>query len=285
LSFWIFRFSSLSRRQFEHLKAAYGGGRSRLIYSPSRTYSLSDFLPPFAKATLNTNFLPELVISSGSARVLTSNCWGTVYEFSRGADDAFSVFMSPSWANEVEEFVTNGAGNYPEVSGDIDPNTFTGHFGDILLIYKGQTLAHAAVYIDRGLWFEKTGTTSNMAYRLTTKVVEPYQEAEYRSTIIRLGHPTGLRSPHVFLRSTKYSCHDKQLVESKFEDRKYRIRFDRTGLPRLSIIALRRGCGVPLDPWFQYYSKVDPKQNPFDLVCVDPQGPKSGKISPPTIDR
>lgn len=172
-------FAPMTRSQFDALTAAYGG-TGLVPWHEGERYSLADFLPPKMQALLGLRF--EVVTErevpwvresfyeySGESSIYTcSNCYCTVWEVARGkrladaADrDTFCLF----WVGEqaMSALLTDPAYGTVVDEAELRP-------GDVALFFEGhdgwRNLLHAAVYLDSGLYFEKTDTYDEYAWRL-----------------------------------------------------------------------------------------------------------------------
>lgn len=170
-----FRFGKLNRVQFDALKAAYAGDRSAVPYDADREYELIDFLLPKMQALIHTRF-PSM---QRKKDWVSSNCWGTAYDLLRYTRDisVFYVddseirpqFESPDHSTliaEVERDIRNDAPAILDAQDKLQ-------FGDLALLYFGWGLAHAAIYVDKGIYFEMTGSKPHWPYRLTRNLFDP----------------------------------------------------------------------------------------------------------------
>ena len=178
-----FHFGRLHYKQWRQLMQIYGTwhhSRNLGPYQPERDYRLVDFLPPVVQALNHHQFIqetaepahqslpdlrPELTPNSRPTRVvLAANCWGTLYEILRLASQprpqTFTVFTT---AREPIHHLFRRI-SVP-VIGSPQP-------GDIVLIdYFNPTenreyLHHAALVVDRDVFFEKSGAGDDLPFRL-----------------------------------------------------------------------------------------------------------------------
>lgn len=173
------RFSPMSREQFDGLMKAYGGP-GLVPYSSKARYELSDFLPPVVQALIGFRF-PAMIEKNikwvkklledvdGESSIYTqSNCYSTVWEVVRS-----QPFKSPAdkgvfclfWEGEYvfnEEICKE---KYGKVIGADDLRS-----GDVVLFFNRindeyRSLMHAAIFVDKGLYFEKTDSFDEYAWR------------------------------------------------------------------------------------------------------------------------
>lgn len=163
-------FPNISETQFRNLKKAYGFGLSHVTYRKGTTYDLRDFLTPMMQAVLNQRFRDE--INSNYVH-LTSNCWSTAYEVLHTAvpnASSFSVFLQ----KDGRPLVRGVANASPKHAPILKANSLSAvsqvpdlRFGDILFQYDAAgALEHAAVVVDRDIYFEKTAIITESPYRL-----------------------------------------------------------------------------------------------------------------------
>jgi len=174
------RFAPMTKDQFDGLTKAYGGS-GFVPYSPKARYELSDFLPPVVQALIGFRFPP--VIEEGypalkrqaeeynldSTICLQANCYSTVWELVRA-----KPFKTPKdkgvfclfWEGE---YVFNETICKPEYGKVISPDSLQA--GDVVLFFdrindEYRSLMHAAMFVDKGLYFEKTDSDGDVAWRL-----------------------------------------------------------------------------------------------------------------------
>lgn len=169
-------FPGLTQKQFLFLKEKYGNGLSDIKYQNGQTYRLEDFLPPVMQALLNRQFLPEYRGGEdGFRQLLYTNCYITAYAvtLTMAADGSgrndLPVFtashdrMKAVFEDETlfERLPRTTPSNISE------PNA---KFGDIILhkMRGGMRgfIDHVRIYIDKDLYFEKTGPSANDTYAL-----------------------------------------------------------------------------------------------------------------------
>lgn len=189
-------FPSLTKEQYDLLMAHYGG-QNLVPWQPNRAkpYQLVDFLPPKIQALVNRWLYPagepEPRIPQGWRNPYTGydvpvvsidmNCWTTAYEVLRdwgkpfdqligrfafiGGAEALETFSSPkhhSRKTSLPHAVIMG--NDP-VARNRDRQV-----GDLLIIRTKASsmysIAHAAIWIDDDLYFEKTNSGSDEPMRL-----------------------------------------------------------------------------------------------------------------------
>jgi hypothetical protein len=169
-----FEFGRLTRAQWRQLQQAYTVWQNRRLapYDGQRHYTLMDFMPPLMQAVNGYQFHGEqvplpTVISDvshprrGDRAHTLSNCWGTLYEILRTAqDDRAMPYTFMTGPHQIEDWLRQAS---TPVTGPSQP-------GDILLIQhrRGDRiyLDHVALVIDEQLFFEKAGTGDETPYRL-----------------------------------------------------------------------------------------------------------------------
>lgn len=173
------RFSPMTRQQFDALTNAYGGS-GFVPYSETARYELSDFQPPVIQALIGFRFPP--IIEEGYASLkrdaaefnldsdicTQANCYSTVWEVVRAKPfktvkdkGVFCLF----WEGEYVFNETICKAEYGKV---ITPDSLRA--GDVVMFFdrtseKYRSLMHAAVFIDNGLYFEKTDSDGDVAWR------------------------------------------------------------------------------------------------------------------------
>lgn len=169
-------FTGLTQKQFLFLKEKYGNNLSDVQYQEGELYRLEDFLPPVMQALMNHQFIPEFRAGeNGFRQILYTNCYITAYAV------ALTMTADKSTRNDLAAF-TASHDRMKAVFEDealfeklprtrltsiSEPNA---EFGDIILhkMRGGMRgfLDHVRIYIDKDLYFEKTGPSSNDAYAL-----------------------------------------------------------------------------------------------------------------------
>jgi cell wall-associated NlpC family hydrolase len=166
-----FRFGRLRYSDWRYLMRIYGSWHNARLLSPydaRRSYELLDFMPPMIQALDKHRFYMQQtpIIQNNDAKTLAvaqlvTNCWGTVYEILRlaKASKAESPVLFATAADPMLSILRR-VSTSPATS--MQP-------GDILLISHRhrdrEYLDHAAIAIDRGLFFEKAGTGDEVPYR------------------------------------------------------------------------------------------------------------------------
>lgn len=173
-------FAPLSRQQFDSLTRTYGGS-GFVPYSAEARYELSDFLPPMVQALIGLRFPP--IVEEGypalkesaeefnldSTICTQANCYSTVWEIvrarrfkTRNDKKNFCLF----WEGEL---IFNEIICRPEFGRIIAADELQA--GDAVLFFDRihddyRRLMHAAIFIDKGLYFEKTDSDGESAWRL-----------------------------------------------------------------------------------------------------------------------
>ncbi len=176
-------FDNLSRCEWERLRDAYHGAPG-LVYVPGKSYELTDFLPRMVQATVKRSFeeryfnfeegkmVPAVISTNSSNFQFATNCWSTAYEYLSARPDGFKVY----YTDRMESTLTDPRFSAPiktvrdhEIE-DVESTFRDIERDDVLIIYQASTdrLIHVAVVIDKGLFFEKTGPTTDTMYRLVT---------------------------------------------------------------------------------------------------------------------
>lgn len=187
-----------SAQQVHELNRVFGGQTVK-EFTAGQTYSLVDFLPPLVQALNGHRFLvhDEYTKVRKSSGELTereiqtmTNCWTTAYEIARlnspvnaaRSEKSMSVFFISG--PQIERVLKDPKfGKRLNSSAELRP-------GDMILISKraGEIygpnaprptepiLLHAAIFVDTGLFFEKTGVDSQNLYRLVQEqdMMAPY---------------------------------------------------------------------------------------------------------------
>jgi hypothetical protein len=177
LPFWQgslgFQLGRLSYARWQKLTKLYGAWHNVSLlapYSPQRNYELLDFMPPTLQAWDRHRFYAQEQTLSGqdfggvrsplTKIQLVTNCWGTLYE-------ALRLAHEPQVQSPVL-FVT-AAQPMLETLRQISIAVEGEQPGDIVLILHRhgdrEYLDHAALVIDRNLFFEKAGTGDEVPYR------------------------------------------------------------------------------------------------------------------------
>lgn len=170
-------FPGLTLKQFSFLKETYGKGLSDIQYREGEVYRLEDFLPPVMQALMNHQFLPEYrTAEDGSRQLLYTNCYLTAYAVARAmtADGAVKNGLSAFTASQgLVKSVFEDEALFEKLS-RTKPTSIAepgARFGDIILhkMRGGMPgfLDHVRVYVDKDLYFEKTGPSRNDTYALT----------------------------------------------------------------------------------------------------------------------
>ncbi|MFZ2956210.1 MAG: hypothetical protein WA705_04915 [Candidatus Ozemobacteraceae bacterium] len=173
------RFSPMTKVQFDGLTKAYGGS-GFVPFSEKARYELSDFQPPVVQALIGFRFPP--IIEEGykslkdtaeefnldSTICTQSNCYSTVWEVVRA-----KPFKTPKdkgvfclfWEGEYVFNETICKAQYGTVIA-----TDSLRAGDVVMFFdrtndEYRSLMHAAVFVDKGLYFEKTDSDGDVAWR------------------------------------------------------------------------------------------------------------------------
>lgn len=211
----------LTAEQFRALTNAFGG-QTRLKYKPSRNYQLADFLPPALQALVYRDLEVKKPIALADSEAIggelglderkkvghTANCHGTSWLAVRalaGEQQATAevFFGDPLLMDErlnstlfttVQSLAADEVARLPELELRV---------GDVVAFFAVSDritltdLAHTAVYVGGGLFFEKPNTEATFdetPYRLATaaQVAAPVAEAlagSYRVAIYRAAQP------------------------------------------------------------------------------------------------
>ena len=149
-----------------------------------RAFFLEDFSTPVMQALYRTTFVSEseeLASSKGLKTThLETNCVSTAFEVARreaGSSPEYSVHLVDNgdadriFKSETYTKLRTG----PAASGDVKKalEKWGAKFGDLLIIrdvddYGNPTIAHAAVFVDGGLLFEKVTEVTGMPHRFIT---------------------------------------------------------------------------------------------------------------------
>jgi hypothetical protein len=186
-------FGTLSRPQFDALKAEFGG-KSAVPFDANRAYSAIDFLPPVLQGLVNRDLDTGNNITIPGTRKLaeemrmgdlveigsTPNCHGTAWEMMRAYQGNASThvqlaygdaqLIGDRYSTEFTAIATAKPGEKLDTSklqpGDVV--TFARHHPE----FGEMDLLHSAVYVGGGLYFEKPDTESDKyaesPYRLVT---------------------------------------------------------------------------------------------------------------------
>jgi len=175
-------FAPMTREQFDTLTTAYGG-TGFVPYVECQRYDLTAFLPPKMQALVghrleaivepDVEWVRNLLYDvSGVTSIHTcSNCYCTVWELLRNErpgdpsdGETFHLFWN-------SEHVMSGELTSDERSRTLGVDEL--RFGDVVLFFERVTetyrrLLHAAMFIDQGVYFEKTDTLAQYAWRLVS---------------------------------------------------------------------------------------------------------------------
>lgn len=216
-------FPNVTQENYSKLAKAYGDARG---YDPSRKrYSLTEFLPPSIEVLNGMSFRiqrpsvpPEVEFGLRSLHpkgawtevFVQTNCWSTVYSILSARNSRYPMFFAES--EQLKGVFDNPAyfDRLPipsEAVSSFDENRQIEQAKqllpmDVLLITVAGTIKHAALYVDKNLYFEKTGTGGNFAYRLIpfSVIQEMYPESDQKIAFYRLKqgavlpHPSALFS-------------------------------------------------------------------------------------------
>ncbi len=213
---------ALTEAQHAAVRRAYGNV-SDVRFSATHSYRLSDFLWPVAQATIDQNigFSSEDIEGLPANFSLQTNCWSTVYEIFRAAPDALRVFQ-----NSVDDVLAwfDDEMFWAQVPTWADTRTFASAAelataietlaqGDVVVAsdcYDPENsyceAVHAAVVVDRGLVFERTGgATATDVYRLAamTDFVELWYYSDRRFSARRRVSDAPLPDPRWVLDFTQ----------------------------------------------------------------------------------
>jgi hypothetical protein len=130
--------------------------------------------------------------ANGQIQTTSTNCFATVYEFSRRSDKNIFAYSLVSGASFLEAL----AGNYSVVKkGILDSKRITANYGDIMVYLSPDGIdGHAAIYIDQGIWFEKISPSPYEPYRLTDSLGEGFGPS-LTMTLIRIKDSSALVAP------------------------------------------------------------------------------------------
>lgn len=233
-----------NEEEFDLIKREFGS-LSQVKWVKNKTYLLSDFLSPGIQALIHKRFdtveeknLPwvEEEFSDFDDRTvrMTTNCYGTIWELVRlGRFDQARVSSKfyLFWANQdpVIQVLTD-----PVYGAEVkSENIMT---GDVALFFEKVTddysrLLHAAMVIDGELYFEKTDTGSEFAYR--------------------------------FVKFNDIQAKLFQSIDSKdLEVRHYR--YNQVGQERLPLPT--EALSVPFDPMFQGFADIVPENERSSII-------------------
>lgn len=176
-------FPSLDAGEVERIKEAFGNV-SDVRFDPTHAsgYHLKDFLWPVAQAALNQNipyaFQEFDYMPAGYG--LQTNCWSTVYEALRGDPRTLMVFQNAAdsvlpFFDDPRFFEDPTGEGWVELGGvgELGSWLSDASFGDVIIAkdcYSPQYCEpiHAAMVVDDGLIFERTGgATETDVYRFT----------------------------------------------------------------------------------------------------------------------
>lgn len=173
------RFSPMTRQQFNALTEAYGGS-GFVPYSAGARYELSDFQPPVIQALIGLRFPPILEEGYASLKknaaefnldstiCTQANCYSTVWEIVRAKPFKTSQDKGIFCLFWEGEYIFNETICKAEYGKVIAPASLRP--GDVVLFFdrinaEYRSLMHAAVFIDNGLYFEKTDSDGDVAWR------------------------------------------------------------------------------------------------------------------------
>ncbi|MEY4631786.1 MAG: hypothetical protein RIQ81_1906 [Pseudomonadota bacterium] len=251
-------FPSLSRSQFEGLKARYGFGLSRIQYRAGEAYTLADFLMPFMQATIDHEFKPE---TQKDYTKIASNCWGTAYEVIRTSrridgdsapdrDPSASVTLFYADTGEMQAVLQDDSRSQliaqgPSMADLYEEGKRAGQKmlpGDTVLLLDSEgKMEHAITNVDQDVWFEKVGYSAGAPYRLTRTADFFHQVAGGRTVEWRRFPRGGLPDPADIFKSWQYLAEAEdgsteildQPVERPLTRRKVLFVFDELGRARL----------------------------------------------------
>lgn len=193
------QFGKVSQTQFDALKSFYGS-RSQVAYQDTRSYDLSDFLPPSIQAVINQTFSPifhntdglysekyEYLLDTDSGMDFwalrknglstVTNCWNTTFENINAI-----VFGKNTYRLTVPSRWTAGD-EVDAASKVIDRDDV--QLWDMLVIREksfvsedSSMLMHTALFLNKNVVFEKTDSSENDPYRLSLvkDVLAKYKE-------------------------------------------------------------------------------------------------------------
>lgn len=185
-----FVFGHLTFTEFDAIRNHYkklNKSTTKLSYNKQKSYQLIDFLSPALQTLNGSRFVPETsslpenlfhyffknernVISNKLTSYM--NCWGVAYEVLRQPDKEISLFIArpqlmSRYIRQQSTLITQ--------ANDVRDASFTQNMqpGDVILVLHDNNnveyLDHAAVVIDKGIFFEKAGSGKNVPIRLTDK--------------------------------------------------------------------------------------------------------------------
>lgn len=224
-------FENLTLAQCQTLRSAYyrtdiACGENGIFPWDNRryVYTIKDFLSPVMQATLKLTFKPEQKNNGNEpftnefgrqsrsvVTALEANCWSTAYEVSRQetrqytvhviqSEDADKIFKNPGYTKFVFSGDASGLQNAVQKGG-------LGRFGELLIVRningsnegesslaKGR-IAHAAVFVDSDLLFERVGNAGHLPMRLARlkDVLASYPDSAFTYEIRQVLQPF----PHV----------------------------------------------------------------------------------------
>lgn len=220
-------FGTLDEATYLKLMNHYGGSTALVGYDKTRKYELIDFLPPKMQALVNRwmpltqEELTTLPTEYGVGLNLTlpvkaynggHNCWTSVYEVLRDIDVPFEKQTLKSYYL-ADVFFELDFAQHPNVQAfeilegeDIEKRNEGRMPGDVLVVHlvgvslRGN-LAHAAIWIDDDLYFEKTNIGYDHPIRLArwSDVIGTYEKKGLREEgsiqFLRLEKKDGLTLP------------------------------------------------------------------------------------------
>jgi hypothetical protein len=183
---------NIDAEKFTLLKKTYGGEAE--FNENLSTYPLETFLPKSFSALMNKRFKPQrLKIPENTYSFLTSkiptfaarevfvqsNCWSTVYSLWTQPKNEYPFFFADEqdiqkaiFDNKVSLDPKNeGVESYFFQAQTFEPNKNLEPMDAVFIsLFSGgkHSLVHAAIFIDDNIYFEKTGTDEEFAYRFVT---------------------------------------------------------------------------------------------------------------------
>lgn len=261
-----FEFRDLTESQFNFLKNHFGRGLSKVTLVDGETYFLTDFLQPPIAAVSNKFFLSEMYIDNGYLRFLESNCLNTAYEFLLGREEIFSAYLHTDREAFLSELFNNGEGFVVPSSDDTTIKNPNIQLGDVLLVFIDGVLQHAAIVLDKGVWFEKTGNGSDFGFKITLDPsFSPEENPTYKH--VRVAKPDRLRAPEqVFKKSPGINCKSGQLaLFDSLVIGTFTVGFAPSGKAHLTPESYRPTVGKHVN----YYDYRDRPEGMFQAICTD----------------
>jgi hypothetical protein len=176
--------------------------------SNRRDFGLIDFLTPLMQATSNLSFdweemeLGERPLTKEEikkyeiehepfkfvhGKSINSNCWTTVYEVARRNATSFTVNL----IFDTDADIIFKSDKYTKLRNSPGKQTpenmkdwllkYPPSFGDILIVYDGNSILHAATFIDENLLFERVGGYVRFPYRVgeLSDIFADYPKGKY----------------------------------------------------------------------------------------------------------